>query len=154
MKDIDKNIMFQFIGLIGVFSGLVFVGLELRQAHQIALAEQMKKEKLDASRARAQERSDKALAAAAARRESRKGKLDPRTRVKAKAAREEALRELQPRVALKPDGDELARAAVQGKAPTEKEVDEMQEEAGKMGKRLSGKMGKNYRKIQGATGSG
>ena len=41
MKKVDTNIMLQFIGLIGVFSGLIFVGLELRQAHQIALAEQM-----------------------------------------------------------------------------------------------------------------
>ena len=67
-------------------------------AAEEALAAEMKKEKLAASRARTQERSDKALAAAAAKRDSRKGKLDPRTRAKAKAARKAALRELQPRV--------------------------------------------------------
>ena len=41
MKKPDINTMMQLLGLIGVAASLIFVGLELRQSQQIAIAGQV-----------------------------------------------------------------------------------------------------------------
>ena len=40
MKKIDSNVGVQLLGMLGVLGGLIFVGLEMRQSQQIALAAQ------------------------------------------------------------------------------------------------------------------
>ena len=40
MKKIDINVLIQLLGMIGIIGSLVFVGLEMRQSHRIALAAQ------------------------------------------------------------------------------------------------------------------
>ena len=38
MKKVDSNTLIQFIGMVGIMASLVFVGLQMRQSQQIALA--------------------------------------------------------------------------------------------------------------------
>tara|TARA_B110000090_G_scaffold162522_1_gene179489 strand:+ start:129 stop:254 length:126 start_codon:yes stop_codon:yes gene_type:complete len=40
MKKISLDVWVQLVGLLSVVAGLVFVGLEMRQSQQIALASQ------------------------------------------------------------------------------------------------------------------
>ena len=40
MKKVSIDVWIQLIGMLGVLGGLVFVGLEMRQSHRIALAAQ------------------------------------------------------------------------------------------------------------------
>ena len=40
MKNVDINVLIQLLGMIGIIGSLVFVGLEMRQSHRIALAAQ------------------------------------------------------------------------------------------------------------------
>ena len=40
MKKVSLDTWIQLIGMLGVLGGLVFVGLEMQQAHRIALASQ------------------------------------------------------------------------------------------------------------------
>ena len=40
MKKVSLDVWIQLIGVLSVLSGLVFVGLEMRQSQQIALAAQ------------------------------------------------------------------------------------------------------------------
>ena len=41
MKKVSLDTWIQLIGMLGVLGGLVFVGLEMRQSHTIALATQV-----------------------------------------------------------------------------------------------------------------
>ena len=41
MKNISLDVLMQLLGMLGVLGGLIFVGLEMRQSQQIALAGQM-----------------------------------------------------------------------------------------------------------------
>ncbi len=96
-------------------------------AAEESMAEARLKELKAASLARAQGKSDKALADVKARKAAEaKEEAEAQGKGKGrltKAQREAALRELEPRATLKPSGDDLARAAVMGKG---REVDEMQ----------------------------
>ena len=40
MKKVDINALIQLLGMVGIIGSLVFVGLEMRQSHRIALAAQ------------------------------------------------------------------------------------------------------------------
>ena len=40
MKKVGSDTWIQLLGMLSVLAGLVFVGLEMRQSHQIALASQ------------------------------------------------------------------------------------------------------------------
>ena len=40
MKNVSLDVWIQLLGMLSVLAGLVFVGLEMRQSHQIALAAQ------------------------------------------------------------------------------------------------------------------
>lgn len=40
MKKISLDVLIQLIGMLGILGGLVFVGLEMRQSQQFALATQ------------------------------------------------------------------------------------------------------------------
>ena len=40
MKKVSLDVFIQLIGMLGIFGGLVFVGLEMRQSQQFALASQ------------------------------------------------------------------------------------------------------------------
>jgi len=40
MKKININILIQLIGMLGVIGSLIFVGMQMRQSQQIALASQ------------------------------------------------------------------------------------------------------------------
>ena len=39
-KNIDINVLIQLVGMLGVIASLIFVGLQMRQTQQIALAAQ------------------------------------------------------------------------------------------------------------------
>ena len=40
MKKVDINVLIQLLGMVGIIGLLIFVGLEMRQSHRIAIAGQ------------------------------------------------------------------------------------------------------------------